>query len=69
MFIVIDIGCIECGEDTNLAGVFDSEGEADIVADKLDNLPWRGGEHSYEVFEVSDDRGLDERYQKMLDEN
>jgi hypothetical protein len=53
-FILMDIGCIECGESSDLLGVFDSKEEAESIASEWSALGWRGGQHSYDVFELSD---------------
>ena len=53
VFVAVDIGCIECGEDSNVLGIFATKEQADKVCDKareeqLKN--WRG-QHIFEVFE------------------
>lgn len=58
MYLVFDIGCIECGESSNVVGVYDTRVEADIVAedwvseDDYWGRPEWGGQHSVEVFEL-----------------
>lgn len=50
-YIVIEIGCLECGVSTQIAGVFDTEKEANDKAQRLGD--WReGGQSSPEVFEI-----------------
>lgn len=51
-WIVVNIGCIECGVSSNIVGVFTSESRAREIADELDNrMSWReGGQNSFEVF-------------------
>lgn len=53
-FIVVNIGCIECGVSSNIVGIYPSKDEACQVADKLDKaLSWReGGQNSFEVFDL-----------------
>ena len=51
-FVAIDIGCIECGEESALLGVFSSEDKAQRVCDKARKLQdehWKG-QHSFGVF-------------------
>jgi hypothetical protein len=52
MFIVVNIGCIECGVSSNIVGVFTDENEAQRIAAGLDaTMSWReGGQNSFEVF-------------------
>lgn len=51
-YIAMDIGCIECGEDSRLLGVFATEAEAEAackVAREKQAANWYG-QHSMEVF-------------------
>lgn len=53
MWIVMDIGCIECGEGSNLVGLFTNEDKANKFAATLNEK--RGftvGQHNYEVFKL-----------------
>lgn len=51
-WIVVNIGCIECGVSTQIVGVFDDEEYANTLADKLHKShSWReGGQNAFEVF-------------------
>jgi hypothetical protein len=51
-WIVVNIGCIECGVSSNIVGVFGSEERANTVAALLnENHAWReSGQNRYEVF-------------------
>jgi hypothetical protein len=53
-FIVVNIGCIECGITSNIVGVFDDKEKADSIAKEFDNkFGWRdGGQNAFEVFEM-----------------
>lgn len=51
-FLAMDIGCIECGESSEVLGIFLTQEEADIKCEEMYKLGWRGGQHFYEVFEV-----------------
>lgn len=52
MWIVVNIGCIECGVPSNIVGVFASKEQANEIADKFEvKFQWRGrGQNSFEVF-------------------
>jgi hypothetical protein len=51
-WIVVNIGCIECGVGSAIVGVFDDETRADALANELDKThAWRqGGQNHFEVF-------------------
>lgn len=51
-FLAMDIGCLECGEESEVLGVFPTEAEAQAKCDEMEKKGWRGGQHSYEVFEL-----------------
>lgn len=52
-YIVIDVGCHECGVESELVGVYDDKKTADKVAEKTNPERWRdGGQSIPEVFEV-----------------
>jgi hypothetical protein len=65
-YVVINIGCLECGVDSDIVGVFDDFDEAQIVADKLaDRLSWRqGGQNKFSVFRIPD--GINPEYAPHL---
>ena len=52
-YILVDIGCIECGMETNIVGIFTNKKFAERLAENLDKeLDFHGGgQHSFEVFE------------------
>ncbi len=52
MFLVINIGCIECGVSSNVVGVFSSEEKANRIADDCgEKFNWReGGQNQFQVF-------------------
>lgn len=52
MWLVFNIGCIECGVSSNVVAVYPHKHEADAVAAKLnEKFSWRDGcQNSYEVF-------------------
>jgi len=53
-YILVNIGCIECGVSSNIVGVFDNEEKANKLAKEFDEkFGWReGGQNSFEVFEM-----------------
>ena len=54
MFVVMNIGCIECGVSSTIVGVFRDKEKAEVIAMYCDNnFSWReGGQNSFEVFEL-----------------
>jgi hypothetical protein len=67
LWMVFDIGCIECGSDSGVVGLFDTIDEANSVAERLnETMCWHdGGQHSFEVFRMdcSINTIQDEKYQ------
>jgi hypothetical protein len=60
-FVAVDIGCIECGEETNVLGVFINRQKAQSVLNKhkkRQNNNWVG-QHSFELFELDE---IDKEY-------
>ncbi len=59
-FLVFDIGCIECGEESSVVGVYSTRKEAEkAIRDYLDPSHRWGregwiGQHSVEVFDLSE---------------
>lgn len=50
-YIVVEVGCIECGVSTQIAGVYKTRKQAEAHAKILPT--WRDGGQSYpEVFEI-----------------
>ncbi|EIK3148093.1 hypothetical protein LJ084_003960 [Salmonella enterica] len=68
MWLVFNIGCIECGVSSNVVGVFADKAEADAIAENLsENHGWReGGQNSYEVFELNDLGVLSDEYRNFV---
>jgi hypothetical protein len=52
MWIVVNIGCIECGVSSNIVGVFTDEALAQEISQGLEESHgWReGGQNRFEVF-------------------
>ena len=53
-YLVMNIGCIECGVSSDVVGRYDTRAEAGRVADTCnEKLHWReGGQNSFEVFDL-----------------
>lgn len=54
MWIVVDIGCIECGESSDLVGIFSTEEKANSVCSQLNNsrATFTRSQHEFDVFEL-----------------
>jgi hypothetical protein len=53
-YVVVDIGCLECGVSSEIVGVFSHHSRAQSIAEACnDKFSWRGGgQNSFEVFEL-----------------
>lgn len=69
MWVVMDIGCIECGESSNVVTLCNKEDVAREMARRLNEseLTWQGGQHHFEAFEIPE-YGIfsDSMYEKAL---
>lgn len=54
LYVVVNIGCIECGVSTNIVGTYTDKQQAEEIAKRCDDLyDWReGGQNAFEVFEL-----------------
>lgn len=70
MWLVFNVGCIECGVSSNVVGIFVHRGKADKIAKTLNEKhAWReGGQNSYEVFELNRVGDIAEEYLDVLGE-
>lgn len=52
MYLLVNIGCIECGVSSQIVGLFETKDAADKAAEKCyKNYSWReGGQNGFEVF-------------------
>lgn len=68
MWLVFDVGCIECGVSSNVVAIYPTEQEANAVAEKLNNTyGWReGGQNSYEVFKLGELYEVNAEYKDVL---
>jgi len=56
-YVVLDIGCIECGEQSAILGIFDDKKKAQKVRDKYSEIQennWTG-QHFFEIVEVKEE--------------
>lgn len=55
-YVVVDIGCIECGESTNILGIFENEAKAgEILKDHEERQKEKwSGQHAFEIFEIEE---------------
>lgn len=51
---VVDVGCLECGEDTQIVGVVKTEAEAQLLCDKLykAGYDFTDGQHEFYYFKT-----------------
>ena len=56
-YVVVDIGCIECGEQSGVLGIFTNKKEAEKVAKKYEEIQTNNwsGQHYFEIFEVKEE--------------
>ena len=53
-YLAFDVGCIECGEDSDVVGVYLTREEAEVAADiaqQAQAADWHG-QHYFEVYEI-----------------
>ncbi len=64
-YVVVDIGCIECGVSSKIVGVFASDEKAREVAKACqEKYDFReGGQNSFEVFLLPDIDVIDPEYE------
>jgi len=70
MYLVMNIGCIECGVTSKIVGVFKDKSEADYIAEECDKkYSWRqSGQNLFEVFEMPENEKVDPEYEINLSE-
>ena len=57
IYVVVDIGCIECGEPSEVLGIFTNKKDAEKVAKKYKEIQSNSwyGQHCFEIFEVKEE--------------
>lgn len=65
MWLVMNIGCIECGVSSAVVGVFADKAKADEIAAECDKkYDWReGGQNAFEVFELPEAEQIAPEYE------
>jgi hypothetical protein len=66
-YIVVNIGCIECGVTSDIVGVFADKKRANDVADACcDKYGWReGGQNTFEVFDLPEPETINPDYSEI----
>jgi hypothetical protein len=71
-WIVFDIGCIECCENSELLGIFNDENEANTICDFLNKKCSWGvngtGQHRFEKFLIPEKNKIPDKYKNILSE-
>ena len=63
-YILVDIGCIECGESSRIIGVFNNIEKAYVIRDKCHDIQrkhWTG-QHYFEIFEIDIEKEIVDNY-------
>ena len=70
-YIVVNIGCIECGVSSNIVGYYDDKEKAEKIAERCNALlGWReGGQNEFEVFELGKLNVTLDEYKEILAED
>jgi hypothetical protein len=70
-YILVNIGCIECGVSSNIVGVFTDKLRAENIRNFLIEFHhWReGGDNHYFIFEMPQDNDIHAEYHKVLKDN
>lgn len=70
MFIVFNIGCIECGVSSGIVGAFENRNTANKIAEIASKLyEWReGGQNEFKVFEIPKLEIITDQYSDILKE-
>lgn len=64
MWLVMNIGCIECGVSSAIVGVFADNEKAEAIAAECDKkFGWReGGQNAFEVFDIPEAEKVADEY-------
>lgn len=67
-YILVNIGCIECGVSSNIVGVFDNKEMAEKIESQCnEKYGWReGGQNSFEVFEMPELNVINTEYSEVI---
>jgi len=66
MYVVFNIGCIECSVSSNIVGLFSDKVKADQIAEQCQkDFHWReGGQNHFQVFELPQPETIQPEYRK-----
>lgn len=67
MYLVMDIGCIECGADSAVVGIFSDKDYALELAKFYNSsrqYNWTGGQHNFEVFDLLEPDVINPEYKE-----
>ena len=66
-YVVVNIGCIECGVSSDIVGVFANKEKAYAIASACDDkYNWReGGQNAFEVFELPEPEIINPDYNEI----
>lgn len=55
LYVVVDIGCLECGEPSALVGIFDNRIDANLALGRAEDglVPRYTGQHRVQLFETT----------------
>ena len=69
-WIVVDVGCIECGADSGIVGVYTDKAVADRIAERLcDVRGFIGEQHEYVVFPMPELNATGAVYSAALEQS
>ena len=63
-YILVNIGCIECGVSSNIVGVFDYlEIAENVKKECYEKYDWReGGQNSFQIFNMPESNTINQEY-------
>ena len=63
-YVVVDIGCIECGETSSVLGIFTDKEKAIEISKKCEEYQEKNwhGQHDFEIYEVDKENELIDKY-------
>jgi len=68
MYIVVNIGCLECGVTSDVVGIFADKSKAYDIATQCErNFYFReGGQNAFDVFELPEPETINKNYELKL---
>lgn len=69
-YVLVNIGCIECGVSSNLVGTFTDKINAESICYRLNSSiesSWReSGQNNYVIFKTLEDNVINDEYMQYL---